>query len=132
VRDLERMVSVTQRLLAQLIGKLHGKKYHGFVVRISDTDFEIIEVDRKTNYTFQYSEVKEVDEGNGEKGPLGNRVGRRGRLFGLIAGLSVAVALPVVLLALARCGEPRAFGERVGHPVTRQHLLTEASQDLIC
>src|SRR5262245_49761848 len=78
---------------------IDGKKYHGFVLRISDSDFEITEVDRKTNYTFQYSEVKKVDEGYGEKGPLGNRVGRRGHLFGLIAGLSVAVVLPVVLLA---------------------------------
>ena len=47
---------------------INGKKYHGFVLRISDTDFEITEVDRKTNYTFQYSEVKKVDEGYGEKG----------------------------------------------------------------
>lgn len=79
---------------------INGKKYHGFVLRISDSDFEIAEVDRKTNYTFQYSEVKKVDEGYGEKGPLGNRVGRRGHIIGLIAGLSVAVALPVVLLAI--------------------------------
>jgi hypothetical protein len=78
---------------------INGKKYHGFVLRISDTDFEITEVDRKTNYTFQYSEVKKVDEGYGEKGMLGNRVGRKGRLFGLIAGLSVALALPIVLVA---------------------------------
>jgi hypothetical protein len=77
---------------------IDGKKYHGFVLRISDTDFEITEVDRKTNYTFQYSDVKKVDEGYGEKGPLGNRVGRRGRLFGLIAGFTVAVVLPVVLV----------------------------------
>jgi hypothetical protein len=78
---------------------IDGKKYHGFVLRISDTDFEITEVDRKTNYTFQYSEVKKVDEGYGEKGPLGNRVGRRGRLIGLIVGLTVALALPIVLVA---------------------------------
>jgi hypothetical protein len=78
---------------------IDGKKYHGFVLRISDSDFEITEVDRKTNYTFQFSEVKKVDEGYGEKGPLGNRVGRRGRLFGLIAGFTVAVALPIVLAA---------------------------------
>jgi hypothetical protein len=78
---------------------IDGKKYHGFVLRISDTDFEITEVDRKTNYTFQYSDVKKVDEGYGEKGPLGNRVGRRGRLFGLIAGFTVAVVLPMVLVA---------------------------------
>ena len=77
---------------------IDGKKYHGFVLRISDSDFEITEVDRKTNYTFQYSEVKKVDEGYGEKGPLGNRVGRRGHMIGLIAGLSVALVLPVVLL----------------------------------
>ena len=76
-----------------------GKKYHGFVVRIGDSDFEITEVDRKTNYTFQYSEVKKVDEGYGEKGLLGNRVGRRGRLIGLIVGFSVALVLPIVLLA---------------------------------
>jgi len=76
-----------------------GKKYHGFVLRISDSDFEITEVDRKTNYTFQYSEVKKVDEGYGEKGPLGNRVGRRGHIIGLIVGLSVALALPIILLA---------------------------------
>jgi hypothetical protein len=79
---------------------INGKKYHGFVLRISDSDFEITEIDRKTNYTFQYSEVKKVDEGYGEKGPLGNRVGRRGRLFGMIAGLSVALALPIVALAI--------------------------------
>jgi hypothetical protein len=78
---------------------INGRKYHGFVLRIGDTDFEITEVDDKTNYTFQYSEVMKVDEGYGEKGILGNRVGRRGRLFGMIAGLSVALVLPVVLLA---------------------------------
>jgi hypothetical protein len=77
---------------------IDGKKYHGFVLRISDTDFEITEVDRKNNYTFQYSDVKKIDEGYGEKGPLGNRVGRRGHLFGLIAAFTVAVALPVVLV----------------------------------
>ena len=80
----------------------NGKKYHGFVVRISDSDFEITEVDRKTNYTFQYSEVKNVDEGYGEKGPLGNRVGRKGRLIGLIVGFSVALILPLVLLATSK------------------------------
>src|SRR5262245_10271037 len=81
---------------------IDGKKYHGFVVRISDSDFEITEIDRKTNYTFQYSEVKKVDEGYGEKGPLGNRVGRKGRRFGLIAGLTAAM-LPVILyVALAK------------------------------
>ena len=78
---------------------IDGKKYHGFVLRISDSDFEITEVDRKTNYTFQYSEVKKVDEGYGEKGPLGNRVGRRGRLIGLIVGLTVSLVLPIVLVA---------------------------------
>jgi hypothetical protein len=78
---------------------IDGKKYHGFVLRISDTDFEITEVDRKTNHTFQYSEVKKVDEGYGEKGPLGNRVGKRGRLIGLIVGLTVALVLPIVLVA---------------------------------
>jgi len=77
---------------------INGKKYHGFVLRISDTDFEITEVDRKTNYTFQYIEVKKVDEGYGEKGPLGNRVGRRGHLVGLIVGFGVALVLPIVLL----------------------------------
>lgn len=74
---------------------IDGKKYHGFVLRISDSDFEITEVDRKTNYTFQYSEVKKVDEGYGEKGPLG-RVGRRCRLIGMIAGIA-AVSLPIIL-----------------------------------
>ena len=81
---------------------INGEKYHGFVLRISDTDFEITEVDRKTNYTFQYSDVKKVDEGYGEKGPLGNRVGRRGHLFGMIAALSVGVALPIILLAVSK------------------------------
>jgi hypothetical protein len=78
---------------------IDGKKYHGFVLRIDDNDFEITEVDRKTNYTFQYSEVKKVDEGYGEKGPLGNRVGRRGHLVGLIVALTVGVALPIILVA---------------------------------
>src|SRR5262245_34549275 len=81
---------------------IDGKKYHGFVLRISDSDFEITEVDRKTNYTFQYSEVKKVDEGYGEKGPLGNRVGRRGHTIGLIAGLTVALALPFILVATSK------------------------------
>jgi hypothetical protein len=81
---------------------INGEKYHGFVVRIGDSDFEITEVDLKSNYTFQYSEVKKVDEGYGEKGPLGNRVGRRGHLIGLIVGLSVVLVLPVVLLASSR------------------------------
>jgi hypothetical protein len=81
---------------------IDGKKYHGFVLRIGDSDFEITEIDRKTNYTFQYSEVKKVDEGYGEKGPLGNRVGRRGRLIGLIAGLTVALGLPIILLATSK------------------------------
>jgi len=81
---------------------IDGKKYHGFVLRISDSDFEITEVDRKTNYTFQYSEVKKVDEGYGEKGPLGNRVGRRGHLIGLIVGFGVALALPFILVATSK------------------------------
>jgi hypothetical protein len=46
--------------------------------------------------------VKKVDEGYGEKGPLGNRVGRRGRLIGLIAGLTVALGLPIILLATSK------------------------------
>ena len=78
---------------------IDGKKYHGFVLRISDSDFEITEVDRKNNYTFQYSEVKKVDEGCGEKGVLGNRVGRRGHLIGLIVGFTLALVLPIVLVA---------------------------------
>ena len=78
---------------------IDGKKYHGFVMRISDSDFEITEVDRKNNYTFQYSEVKKVDEGYGEKGPLGNRVGRRGHLIGLIVGFTLVLVLPIVLVA---------------------------------
>jgi len=81
---------------------IDGKKYHGFVLRISDSDFEITEVDRKANYTFQYSEVKKVDEGYGEKGPLGNRVGRRGHIIGLIAGLTVALVLPFILVATSK------------------------------
>jgi hypothetical protein len=81
---------------------IDGKKYHGFVLRISDSDFEITEVDRKSNYTFQYSEVKKVDEGYGEKGPLGNRVGRRGHLIGLIVGFTVVLALPIILLATSK------------------------------
>jgi len=81
---------------------IDGKKYHGFVLRISDSDFEITEVDRKANYTFQYSEVKKVDEGYGEKGPLGNRVGRRGHLIGLIFGFTVVLALPIILLATSK------------------------------
>jgi hypothetical protein len=79
---------------------INGNKYHGFVLRISDSDFEITEIDRKTNFTFQYSEVKKVDEGYGEKGPLG-RVGRRGHLIGTIVGLSAALAPLIIWLAIS-------------------------------
>ena len=80
---------------------IDGKTDHGFVLRISDSDFEITEVDRKTNYTFQYSEVKKVDEGYGEKrATRQSRLAEIGCLFGLIAGFTVAVALPIVLVAV--------------------------------
>jgi hypothetical protein len=74
--------------------------HNGFVLRISNSDFEITEIDRKTNYIFQYSEVKKVDEGYGEKWPFG-RVGRRGRLIGTIVGLSAALAPLILWLAIS-------------------------------
>ncbi|MEW6209160.1 MAG: hypothetical protein AB1631_12390 [Acidobacteriota bacterium] len=74
-----------------------GKKYHGFVSRIGDEDFDIAEVDRKTTLTVRYSEVKKASKGYGQKGPLGNRVGRKGRLIGTIIGITVAVVIPVII-----------------------------------
>ena len=79
--------------------KLHkGKTYHGFINRIDDQQFEISEVDLKTSVVIRYDEVKKVESGYGAKGPLGNRVGKKGRRIGTIIGLA-ALAIPFILVA---------------------------------
>lgn len=74
-----------------------GKTYHGFINRIDDQQFEISEVDLKTSLVIRYDEVKKVERGYGEKGPLGNRVGKKWRRIGLIIGLA-AVAIPLIIV----------------------------------
>ncbi len=79
-----------------------GQTYHGFVARIDDQVFEITEVDLKTNLTIRYEEVKKVESGYGEKGPLGNRVGKKGRRIGMIIGITVAVIIPAIIAATVK------------------------------
>jgi hypothetical protein len=75
-----------------------GKTYHGFINRIDDQQFEISEVDLKTSVVIRYDEVKKVEKGYGQKGPLGNRVGKKGRRIGTILGLA-ALAIPLIIVA---------------------------------
>ena len=77
---------------------LNGKTYHGFINRIEDQEFEMSEVDLKTNVVVRYDQVKKVESGYGNKGPLGNRVGKKGRRIGTIIGLA-ALAIPFILVA---------------------------------
>lgn len=78
-----------------------GKTYHGFVNKIDAEVFEMAEVDLKRNLSIRYDEVKKVESGYGEKGPLGNRVGKKGRnigriiLIGLAAFLTIAIVVGV-------------------------------------
>jgi hypothetical protein len=86
---------------ADVTVKLHnGKTYHGFINRIDDEQFEMSEVDLKTSVVIRYDQVKKLESGYGEKGPLGNRVGKKGRRIGLIIGLA-AIAIPVIIAASA-------------------------------
>lgn len=78
----------------------NGKTYHGFVNRIDDQQFEIS--DLKTMIVIRYDEVKKVESGYGEKGPLGNRVGKKGRRIGMIIALAAVVVLPVLAIAAVR------------------------------
>ncbi len=78
--------------------KLHnGKTYHGFINRIDDQQFEMSEVDLKTSIVVRYDEVRKVESGYGQKGLLGNRVGKNGRRIGLIVGLA-AIAVPIIIV----------------------------------
>ena len=76
----------------------NGKTYHGFINRIDDQQFEMSEVDLKTSVVVRFDEVKKVESGYGAKGPLGNRVGKKGRRIGTIIGLT-ALAIPFILVA---------------------------------
>ena len=77
---------------------LNGKTYHGFINRIGDEEFEMSEVDLKTSIVIRYDAVKNVESGYGQKGILGNRVGKKGRRIGLIAGIAAAV-IPLLIVA---------------------------------
>lgn len=79
---------------------LNGKTYHGFINRIEDQEFEMSEVDLKTTILVRYDEVRKVESGYGQKGPLGNRVGKKGRRIGLIIGLA-AIAIPLIIAGTA-------------------------------
>lgn len=78
------------------------KSYHGFVTRIDDESFEVTDVDLKTTFTIRYNEVKSIENGYGEKGPLGNRVGKNKRRLGMLIGIAVAFILPVVIVAVVK------------------------------
>ena len=86
---------------ADVTVKLHNDKtYHGFINRIDEEQFEMSEVDLKTSVVIRYDEVRKVESGYGQKGPLGNRVGKKGRRIGLIIGLA-AIAIPLIIAASA-------------------------------
>lgn len=76
----------------------NGKTYHGFINHIDDEQFEMGEVDLKTSIVVRYDQVKKVESGYGPKGPLGNRVGKKGRRIGTIIGIS-ALVIPIILVA---------------------------------
>lgn len=73
-----------------------GKTYHGFVTRVGDDDFEIVEIDLKTNLVIRYDSVRSVEKGYGKKGPFGNRAGKKGRRIGKIVMIGLAVFVTVV------------------------------------
>ena len=75
-----------------------GKTYHGFINRIDEQQFEMSDVDLKTSVVIRYDEVRKVESGYSNKGPLGNRVGKKGRRIGTIIGLA-ALAIPLILVA---------------------------------
>ena len=77
----------------------NGKTLHGFINRIEDQEFEISEVDLKTNLVIRYEQVKKVESGYGPKGLLGNRVGKKGRRIGTIIGFA-ALAITLVIVAV--------------------------------
>lgn len=74
-----------------------GKTYHGFINRIGADDFEIVEIDLKTNLVIRYDSVRKVEDGYGKKGPFGNRVGKKGRRIGRIISIGLAVFVTVVV-----------------------------------
>ena len=76
----------------------NGKTYHGFINRIDDEQFEMSEVDFKTSVVVRYDQVKKVERGYGEKGPLGNRVGKKGRQMGMIITLATVAGIGVLML----------------------------------
>jgi hypothetical protein len=76
----------------------NGKTYHGFINRIDDEEFEMGEVDLKTSIVVRYDQVKKVESGYGAKGPLGNRVGKKGRRIGTIISVA-ALVIPFILVA---------------------------------
>ena len=84
------------------IGLANGRTYHGFVTRIDDELFEMTDVDLKASVTIRYDEVKNIESGYGEKGPLGNRVGKKKRRLGMLIGLAVALIVPVVIVATVK------------------------------
>jgi len=84
------------------VGLGNGKTYHGFVTRIDDELFEMTDVDLKTSATIRYDEVKNIESGYGEKGPLGNRVGKKKRRIGMLIGLAVALIVPVAIMATVK------------------------------
>ena len=80
----------------------NGKTFHGFINRIDDQEFEMSEVDLKTNILVRYDEVRKVESGYGEKGPLGNRVSKKTRRIGTIIALVATVVIPVIIVASVR------------------------------
>lgn len=80
----------------------NGKTFHGFINRIDDQQFEMSEVDLKTSIVIRYDEVRKVESGYGEKGPLGNRVSKKTRRIGRIIALAATVVLPIIIVASVR------------------------------
>ncbi len=82
-----------------------GKKYHGFVNKIGDDDFEMVEIDLKTNIVIRYESVRSVEKGYGKKGPFGHRPGKKGRRVGNIVMVGLAAfATVIIVVSLTKDG----------------------------
>ncbi|MGI8670422.1 MAG: hypothetical protein ACR2J3_11370 [Aridibacter sp.] len=77
------------------------KKFFGTVTDVTDDDFEIKEVDLKTNLNFDYSDVNKIHSGDGEKNFItGKRANpQKGWLYG---GAVVAAVFIIAIVGLSQ------------------------------
>lgn len=83
------------------IVKKNKKKFFGTVTDVTVNDFEIAEIDLKTRLRFNYTDLKSVYEGDGEKNLITGK--RNNPQHGwLYAGALVGAVFAILLIALSQ------------------------------